>query len=489
MRTARSDARDSTRNGSTVWVVWGAAVAVYLLAVTQRTSLGAAGLDAADRFGLDPGTLSLFVFLQITVYAAGQIPAGMLVDRYGPRRMLLVGGLILGVGQGLLAFTGALPLALGARVLVGAGDAVVFSAAMVVVARWFPARRVPVVTQVTTIVGQIGQVLSALPLLLLLHAAGWTVAFGVAAVASVASAVVAGLLVRNGPRGWQAPAPVPARTMLRQVAAVWKRPGTRLGFFGHLGTQFSMMTFSLLWGLPYLVSAQGLDPLAAGSLMTLLVVVTVVVGPLVGVVTARHPMRRSWTLLSVIALTAGTWTAVLAQPGPAPMWLLVVLIVVLAVGGPASVVGFDIARTTNPGSNLAVAQGMVNIAGYSASVLVLMAMGGVLTALGGFTAEAFRVAWLVQYPVWAFAVVGILVTRRKARRVDAARGIAPRPLRDVVRRRPAAPTCGQGPGPDQGGPGPGAVGRPPSVPTTGTGTPSNPPVPSDVRSAPRIGSA
>ncbi|GAA4556387.1 MFS transporter [Pseudonocardia xishanensis] len=435
MRTAAPDEHGTSTGAGTapgVWVVWGTAVVVYLLGVTQRTSLGASGLDAAARFGIDPGTLALFVFLQISVYAAGQIPAGMLVDRFGSRRMLLVGGLLLGAGQALLALATVLPLALTARVLVGAGDAVAFSSALVLVARWFPARRVPVVTQVTTILGQLGQILSTLPLLLLLHAAGWTTAFGVAAAASVLSAVAAAVLVRNGPIGWRAPAPVPPREMLRQVAAVWRRPGTRLGFFGHLGTQFSMMTFSLLWGVPYLVSGQGLDPLVAGTLMTLLVVASVVVGPLVGMVTGRHPMRRSWILLGVIGLTAATWTAVLLVPAPAPTWLLVVLVVVLAVGGPASVVGFDIARTTNPGGNLAVAQGMVNIAGYSASVLVLTVMGGVLTAMGGFTEDAFRVAWLVQYPVWAFALVGIVVTRRKARRVDAARGVVPRPLREVV---------------------------------------------------------
>ena len=58
-------------------------------------------------------------------------------------------------------------------------------------------------------------------------------------------------------------------------------------------------------------------------------------------------------------------------------------------------------------------------------------MGTILTALGGFTAEAFRVAWLVQYPVWAFAVVAVLITRRKSRRLDAERGVVPRPLREV----------------------------------------------------------
>jgi peptidoglycan/LPS O-acetylase OafA/YrhL len=77
---------------------------------------------------------------------------------------------------------------------------------------------------------------------------------------------------------------------------------------------------------------------------------------------------------------------------------------------------------------------MVNMGGFLASLVVLVAMGGVLTALGGFTPEAFRVAWLVQYPVWGVAVTGILVARRKARRLDAERGVVPRPLREVFAR-------------------------------------------------------
>ena len=73
------------------------------------------------------------------------------------------------------------------------------------------------------------------------------------------------------------------------------------------------------------------------------------------------------------------------MPGPAPLWLLVVLVVVLAADGPGSVVGFDIARTTNPSRNLGVAQSMVNLGGFLATLVVLAAMGMMLTALGGFT--------------------------------------------------------------------------------------------------------
>jgi MFS family permease len=167
-------------------------------------------------------------------------------------------------------------------------------------------------------------------------------------------------------------------------------------------------------------------------MLSLFVVCMIAIGPAFGVITMRHPLRRSWVVLGVIAAEASVWTAVLAQPGPAPRWLLVLLIVVLAAAGPGSVVGIDIARTHNPSANLGVAQSMVNMGGFLASLAVLVAMGGVLTALGGFNPEAFRVAWLVQYPVWAVAVVGILVARRRARRVDADRGVVPRPLREVV---------------------------------------------------------
>lgn len=106
---------------------------------------------------------------------------------------------------------------------------------------------------------------------------------------------------------------------------------------------------------------------------------------------------------------------------------LVLLVVVLSAGGPGSVVGIDIAHTSNPDANLGVAQSMVNLGGFLATLLVLATMCAVLTAPGGFTPEAFRIAWLVQYPVWAFAVVGVFITRRKARRVEAARGRVPRP--------------------------------------------------------------
>lgn len=416
------------------WAVWGVGVVAYVLAVMQRTTLGVAGLDAVDRFAISPGGLAAFVFVQVAVYTAAQVPAGLLVDRFGSRAALVASGTLLGAGQLLLAFAPSFGVALAARVLVGLGDAAVFVAVLSLVPRWFPARRVPLITQLTTILCQLGQVLSAVPFLALLHVAGWPVAFGAAAATSVLVAVLVLAVVRNAPGGSWTPAPARSAAEIRgALSDVWSRPGTRLGFFGHLGTQFSMMVFTLLWGVPWLVSGQGLPASTAGALVTLFVAGTICIGPVVGVLTTRHPLRRSWVLLGVIGANVVTWTAVLALPGPAPLWLLVVLVLVLSAGGPGSVVGIDIARTSNPAHNLGIAQSMANLGGFLATLAVLAGMGVVLTLSPGLTPEAFRLAWLLMYPVWGIAAAGVVLNRRVARRLDAERGVVPRPIREVLR--------------------------------------------------------
>jgi MFS family permease len=219
-----------------------------------------------------------------------------------------------------------------------------------------------------------------------------------------------------------------------------------------MGTQFSGTVFALLWGVPYLVAGQGLTPAGASAMLTLLVVAGILAGPLFGEFTARHPFRRSWLVLAVIGTTATVWTAVLLTPPPAPTWLLALLVTVLALGGPASMVGFDYARTFNPGHRQGTAVGIVNVGGFTASLVVSLAVGVLLGLGAGYTPEAFRVAWTVQYVVWALALTGVLVAgrrgrrqlgspggggvaRRRARRKMASEGVVVPPLREVLAAR------------------------------------------------------
>jgi MFS family permease len=422
------------------WSVWAVGLTAYVVAVLHRTSFGVAGLDATDRFGVTASMLAGFTVLQLLVYAGLQVPAGILLDRFGPRRALVAGALVMASGQVVLAIAENVLVAYAGRALVGAGDAVTFISVLRLVAAWFPADRVPVMTQLTGLVGQLGQILSAVPLVAVLHTRGWTTAFlGVAAVGVVVASAVA-VAVHDRPGVPVAAGhPVDGVRIWRDLRIAWLHPGTRLGLWSHFTSQFAGTMFVLMWGYPFLVSGQGLPPVTAGRLLTTMVLVGIVTGPVLGVLVQRHPLRRSWLVLAVVAANAGAWTAVLAWPGRAPLWLLVVLVVALATGGPASMIGFDFARTFNPPNRLGTATGIVNGGGFLASLTTILLVGVLLDVRSGgvprYDLDDFRVAFCVQYAVWATGLVGILRTRRLVRRRMARRGVVVPPIREVVARR------------------------------------------------------
>ena len=398
------------------WIVWATGLLAYIVAVLDRTTLGVSGLEAGDRFSASPALLSSFVVLQIVVYAGAQVPAGLLLDRFGSKLLILSGATLMAIGQLTLAFTESLPAAIAARAVVGLGDAATFISVLRLVPHWFTPKQVPLVTQLTGICGQLGQVLSAVPFLALLAGEGWTTAYVSVVALGVVAIVLTLAFVENSPNGKAADPPSSSvHEIWASVKTVWLRPGTRLGFFTHMGTQFSVTAFALMWGVPYLTVGQGLSVHVAGTLLSLSVAAAIVSGIVIGIVTGRRPHRRSRLVLAIIASNATVWTAVLALPSAAPLWLLSLLVVVISVGGPGSMVGFDFARTFNPSSTLGTAQGMVNMGGFLASLLVMQTMGLVIGAAGGYSFESFRLAWTVQYAIWALATVGILITRRKAR--------------------------------------------------------------------------
>lgn len=430
------------------WLVWGVGVLAYTTAVLHRTSLGVAGIDAAARFDASASMLASFAVLQLLVYAGLQIPVGVALDRWGSRRLVVIGGLVMATGQALLAVAGTLPLAVLARVLVGAGDAMTFVCVLRLVTAWFPARINPLMTQLTGLTGQLGQVLSAIPLVALLHGPGWTTTYLVAAGAGVAVSMLALVALRDAPPGDTIVRHSPSLAEVRQqFVAAFQHPGTRLGLWTHFTTQFSGTVFALLWGFPFLVSGEGRSPRTASGLLTLFVLTGMAAGPIFGTLVARHPLRRSWLVLGIVSLTVTVWTAVLAWPGRAPLWLLVLLVAALAIGGPGSMIGFDFARTFNPAGRLGSATGIVNIGGFVASLLTILAVGVVLDAgssgSGGaavgraatYGLDSFRLAWSVQYLVWAVGVGGILVSRRKVRRRLAQAGVVVPPMRQALARQ------------------------------------------------------
>ncbi|NED51071.1 MFS transporter [Micromonospora aurantiaca] len=403
-------------------LVYAVALTAYLTAVFHRSSLGVTGVDAADRFHINAAALATFSVAQLAVYAVMQVPVGVLLDRYGSRRLLLAGGTLMVAGQVMFAVAGDVPLAVAARVLVGLGDAMTFISVLRIVAFWFPGRRNPLLVQLTGTVGQLGAVLGAVPLVLLLHRAGWTPAFLTAAALGATVVLLVLVAVRDTPHAEHATALAPdLATVRRRLAEAWAQPGTRLGLWTHFVTQFSGSVFALLWGYPFLVQGQGFSPTAAAGLLTVMTMVTLVCGPVLAHLCARYPFHRSVLVFAITAATAGMWAVVLAWPGRAPHALLVALVVVLAVNGPGSMIGFDYARSFNPVHRIGSATGIVNVGGFAASIVLILAVGVVLDLAtpAGHDAPplaAFRWAFAVQFLLWALGAAQVLRYRNAARR-------------------------------------------------------------------------
>jgi sugar phosphate permease len=434
-------------NSRRAWLVFVVAVIAYTVGVMQRSSLGVAGIDATERFEVQAALLSTLAVVQIVVYAVLQIPVGLLVDRIGPRWLILIGAVLMAVGQATLALSPSIGVAILGRILVGAGDALTFVSVQRVVVAWFSGRRVPMLSQLLGSVGQLGQVLSAIPFALLLHSAGWMPAFLSAAALSVLAAVLVALFVANEPGGSRQREVGTLRDSIRQLREALARPGTQLGFWSHFVTQSSGTVFSLLWGVPFLSVGLGLGSRTASLLLSVIVLSAIVAGPILGVLTARYPYRRSNIVLGIVAALAIAWTAVLSWPGVPPLWLVILLIVVIGVGGPGSLIGFDFARTFNPARSLGSANGVVNVGGFLASFVMMFAIGVVLDALdatsGGsgdpstlYSLDAFRVAFLVQYVVVGVGVAFLVRARRATRRrLHEDEGITVAPMWVALNRR------------------------------------------------------
>ena len=145
-------------------------------------------------------------------------------------------------------------------------------------------------------------------------------------------------------------------------------------------------------------------------------------GPTIGWFIGRHPWHRSTTVLTIVWSIVAVWTVVLVWPGDAPFWLLVVLTQVVGIGGPASMIGFDLARTSNPAERLASANGIINQAGFSASLVLVVAIGLILDwrtpgSSTAYDAGAFRWAMCAQYPLWALGLLQVWRYRLRTRAI------------------------------------------------------------------------
>ncbi len=341
------------------------------------------------------GNLSALYFYG---YAGMQIPVGLLLDRFGPRRLMTVAAGVVAVACLMFAWSDGLAGASVARFLIGAGCAFSLVGAMAVAGQWFPRERFALLAGLAMMFGMAGGVFGQAPLRVAVDATDWRTTMATVGVVGFGLMLAAWLFVRDRRRGSGGVGAV--FEGLRRVAA---NRETWLNAVAGLGSTGPLLAFAGLWGVPYLQAVYDIDRVTAGTVTSVTFIGWGIGAPLIGWFSDRIGKRRS-PLIAGMILSALSLVAILYLPG-IPLWGVAVLCFGIGFGGSAQIVCFALVREHNLPQYSGTAIGMVNALVTGAGAL-FQPMIGWLLDLGwdGLMVDGARVYAIGAYNL-AFGVL------------------------------------------------------------------------------------
>lgn len=285
-------------------------------------------------------------------YAGMQVPVGILIDRFGPRRLMTAAALFCTAGCVIFALSGGIAGVAVGRFVIGAAAAFSFVGAMAVAGLWFPARHFALLSGLAMMAGMIGGILGQAPLRLIVEALDWRGAVLTLAIGGVVIAIAAWATVRDRPHESA------RRPVLAGLGQVMRNRQTWLIALAGLGTTGPPLGFASLWGVPYFVTTLGIDRAAAASITSMMFVGWGVGAPLIGWASDRIG-RRKLPLIVGLAICLLSMSAILYIPH-LPIGVLMALCFLCGLGGAAQIAGFAATRESNPPALSATAIGLVN---------------------------------------------------------------------------------------------------------------------------------
>src|SRR5207244_2611360 len=202
------------------------------------------------------------------VFAATQLPLGVALDRFGPRRCMLVSIAVTAAGTFAFALAPTASGLVASRALLGFGTACFLMAPVALYARWFAPARFSTLAGIHLGIGSLGALFATAPLAWAAASYGWRAAFLGVGVLTVAIGVLTWLFVSDDPPGVKTE---PRRETLREsVAGIWqviRTPSIGRVFLVQLTCYPSYVLVVGLWGGPYLTHIYGYDLKGRGEIL------------------------------------------------------------------------------------------------------------------------------------------------------------------------------------------------------------------------------
>jgi predicted MFS family arabinose efflux permease len=285
----------------------------------HRSALGVVGPELAADLGGGAGLLGSANGAFFLALLLLQVPVGLALDRYGPRRT--VAALTLPAALGALgqALAPDGPAFLLARFLLGLGCAASFMAAVLLCSRWFGGERLTTALSRVFALSQAGILLAGAPFAAAAQAFGWRGAYALSAAVTLAAGLLWWRWVRDDPP--DRPAPDRPRETLREAlrgqATVWRTPGLLPVLSMHAVGYAVMATVLAVWAGPYLADRYGMSPEARGVVVLAMGLVLAAgllcVGPL-----ERRLNTRKWLVVTLSACVVAVLAALALWREPPP---------------------------------------------------------------------------------------------------------------------------------------------------------------------------
>lgn len=355
-------------------------VAAYVLSFFQRFAPAGIAQDLAASFQTSAASLGVLAATYFYVYTLMQVPTGILVDTLGPRRILLLGGVVAGGGSLLFGLAPSLDAALAGRTLIGLGVSVVFIAMLKIIAVWFEEHRFASVVGLSMLVGNLGSVLAGAPLSALAQATGWRGVFVGVGVVSLALGALAWLLVRDRPPGADG-SPQPAHKFDRTVILtgllrVVKNRATWPTVFVNGGLSGSFFAFGGLWATPFLTQGLGMTRDAATAHLSLYFAGFAVGCLAVGALSDRMRRRKPVVIVSshIYAAIWLVWLSGVVLP-PAATYALFAL---MGLTTASFTLSWACAKEVNPPALSGMSTSVANMGGFLTGALLQPAVGWIM---------------------------------------------------------------------------------------------------------------
>jgi predicted MFS family arabinose efflux permease len=317
-----------SRLGDRAYLAWAAVAIAYAIAFLQRVSPQSVSLSFMHDFSTDAAGVAMLASSYFWGYTLMQIPAGVLVDRFGVKRVVLCSMVASSLGSAAFALAPNLLDVFAARLIVACGDALVFTALLKLVAQSFSDERFGVMSGISQVSGYVGGVLATTPLAAAVSGFGWRACFLFIAGIGLANLAFATLALKPDPVSHSNKTlkgvVVAARRSLSHVSN-W---GCAMTFASHFAV---VTTLSGVWGIPMVSHFFNISPTAAGTPL-----LAFMVGNAVGSIFLGHAADRAAAALDSalirICVLRMILIAMLLPPVAHAFGLVYVTIVFIALG-------------------------------------------------------------------------------------------------------------------------------------------------------------